>query len=70
VSSECSEGHDSGSPAISLPHGGVDLGKGFALFCAQDRYDQAMRPCEALTLTIFIHKLDSTVLGSHCLKIA
>jgi hypothetical protein len=26
----------------ALPHGGVDLGKGFALLYAQDRYDQAM----------------------------
>jgi hypothetical protein len=26
----------------ALPHGGVDLGKGFALLRAQERYDRAM----------------------------
>jgi hypothetical protein len=29
-----------------------------------------MRPCEALALAIFIYKLDGTILGSHCPKIA
>ena len=54
----------------ALPRGGVDLGKGFALLRTQDRYDRAMRPCEALALAIYIQKLDGTVLGSECPKIA
>lgn len=54
----------------ALPRGGIDLGNGFALLRAQDRYDRAMRPCEAQALAIYIQNLNGTVLGSHCPKIA
>lgn len=45
----------------ALPRGGIDLGKGFALLRAQDRYDRAMRPCEARALAIYLQDLDGTV---------
>jgi hypothetical protein len=55
---------------VALPCGGIDLDEGFALLHAQDRYDRAMQPCEAQALVIYIYKLDGTILGSHCPKIA
>ena len=54
----------------ALPHGGLDLGNGFALLRARDRYDRSMQPCEARALAIYIQNLDGTELGSNCPKIA
>ncbi|KJA23320.1 hypothetical protein HYPSUDRAFT_137916 [Hypholoma sublateritium FD-334 SS-4] len=53
-----------------LPRGGIDLGGGFALLRAQDRYDRAMRPCEGEALARYIWNLHRIVLGPHCPKIA
>lgn len=53
----------------ALPHGGLDLGKGFALLRAQDRYDRPMQPCEARALAVYIQNLNGTELGSGCPKI-
>lgn len=58
-------------PAIpTLPQGAIDLGNGYALLRAQDRYDYKMRPCEALALGRYLQELDGTILGSQCPKIA
>lgn len=56
----------------TLPHGAVDLGGGYALLRARDRYDRAMRLCEAKALAAYIQKLNGNhVLGPHfCPKIA
>ncbi|KJA18732.1 hypothetical protein HYPSUDRAFT_144534 [Hypholoma sublateritium FD-334 SS-4] len=55
----------------ALPHGAIDLGGGFALLRAQDRYDRAMRPCEARALGVYIEKTSGTILGPEfCPKIA
>ncbi|KAF9470601.1 hypothetical protein BDN70DRAFT_939565 [Pholiota conissans] len=53
-----------------VPRGGIDLGGGFALLRAQDRYDRAMRPCEAQALANYLWNLDGTLVESHCPKIA
>ncbi len=38
------------SPPASLPRGAVDLGQGYILLRARDRYDRSMRPLEASAL--------------------
>ena len=54
-----------------LPRGGIDLGKGYALLRAQDRYDRALRPCEAQALAAYIQSINGTSSGIvHCPKIA
>ena len=52
-----------------LPRGGLDLGEGFSLLRAQDRYDRIMRPCEARALVTFFRNLHGVEIGSDCLKI-
>ncbi len=54
----------------ALPRGGIDLGNGFALLRAQDRYDRAMRLCEAQALAAYVQTLGGTVTPSYCPKIA
>ncbi|KJA17631.1 hypothetical protein HYPSUDRAFT_146339, partial [Hypholoma sublateritium FD-334 SS-4] len=55
----------------ALPHGEIDLGGGFALLRARDRYDRAMTPCEAQALGIYIQKMSGTMPGpTFCPKIA
>lgn len=53
-----------------LPRGGIDLGEGYALLRAQDRYDRAMRTCEAQALATYLWNLHKIALGPHCPKIA
>ncbi len=48
---------DLGPPPPSLPRGAVDLGQGYVLLRAQDRYDRLMRPQEA---GAFLHYLRKT----------
>ena len=52
-----------------LPRGGLDLGEGFSLLRAQDKYDRIMRPCEARALVTFFRNLHGVEIGSDCLKI-
>ncbi|KJA13176.1 hypothetical protein HYPSUDRAFT_151868 [Hypholoma sublateritium FD-334 SS-4] len=47
----------------ALPRGALDLGKGFALLRAQDRYSRAMRPCEARALAVYIQNLNGSELA-------
>ena len=55
----------------ALPHGAIDLGGGFALLRAQDRYDRAMTVCEARALGIYIQKMSGNMPGPmFCPKIA
>ena len=55
----------------ALPHGAIDLGGGFALLRAQDRYDQAMTVCEARALGIYIQKMSGNMpVPMFCPKIA
>ncbi|KJA13690.1 hypothetical protein HYPSUDRAFT_151321 [Hypholoma sublateritium FD-334 SS-4] len=54
----------------ALPRGAIDLGGGYALLRAQDKYDRALRPCEAQALAAYIRGLDGTILGSdYCPKV-
>ena len=54
----------------TYPRGAINLVGGFALLRAQDRYDRAMRPCEAQALAIYLQRLNGTLLGPQCPKIA
>ncbi|KJA18806.1 hypothetical protein HYPSUDRAFT_144447 [Hypholoma sublateritium FD-334 SS-4] len=45
---------DLGPPAPSLPRGAVDLGQGYILLRARDRYDRSMRPPEASALLHYL----------------
>jgi hypothetical protein len=45
-------------PKSNLPWGAVDLGQGFALLCAQDRYKRPMRHCEVLAFQRYLKKID------------
>ncbi|KAF8869902.1 hypothetical protein CPB84DRAFT_1693643 [Gymnopilus junonius] len=49
-----------GPPAPSLPRGAIDLGEGYALLRAQDRYGRLMQPQEA---TALLRYLGSTALS-------
>lgn len=46
---------DLGPPSPSLPRGAIDLGQGYVLLRAQDRYNRDMHPEEAAAL---LHYLD------------
>jgi hypothetical protein len=45
---------DLGPPPPSLPQGAIDLGQGYVLLPAQDRYDHLMRPQEAGALSHYL----------------
>lgn len=45
---------DLGPPAPSLPRGAFDLGQGYILLRAQDRYSRLMRPQEASALLRYL----------------
>ena len=45
---------DLGPPPPSLPQGAIDLGQGYVLLCAQDRYDRLMHPQEAGALLHYL----------------
>ncbi|KJA24703.1 hypothetical protein HYPSUDRAFT_135758 [Hypholoma sublateritium FD-334 SS-4] len=48
---------DLGPPQVSLPRGSIDLGDGYILLRAQDRYERLMHPQEA---TALLHFFDTT----------
>ena len=41
-------------PPPTLPRGAIDLGQGYALLCAQDRYARLMHPQEASALLCYL----------------
>ena len=47
---------DLGPPPPSLPRGAVDLGQGYVLLRAQDRYDRLMRPQEAGAFLYYLRR--------------
>lgn len=55
-------------PPPPLPHGAIDLGQGYALLCAQDRYNRLMHPYEA---DVLLHYLSGMVADgtNWCLKV-
>jgi hypothetical protein len=56
---------DLGPPPPSLPRGAIDLGQGYVLLRAQDRYNRLMRPQEADALLRYLGSTvgDSSVSG-------
>lgn len=45
---------DLGPPPLSLPRGAIDLGQGYILLRAQDRYERLMHPQEAGALLRYL----------------
>jgi len=55
---------DLGPPAPSLPRGAIDLGQGYVLLRAQDRYDRPMRPQEAGALLRYLGSAAAAALST------